>query len=115
VRCVFRGSAFGLCRFEAAREGTRRSVRLQRPREGRRHGVLELGGGQGRDTAWFAVLGFEVHVLVYANAGVDAALRRTTDLDREASSPITATQHDVRQALPFPDASFDACYSHMLF
>lgn len=31
------------------------------------------------------------------------------------SSRIAATRHDVRQPLPFPDASFDACYSHMLF
>ena len=79
------------------------------------HRVLELGGGQGRDTAWFAVLGFEVHVLDYAKAGIDAILRRAADLDREASSRIAATQHDVRQPLPFPDASFDVCYSHMLF
>jgi SAM-dependent methyltransferase len=77
--------------------------------------LLELGGGQGRDTAWFAVMGFEVHVLDYAKVGIDAILRRAAVLDREASSRITATQHDVRQPLPFQDESFDASYSHMLF
>ncbi|MCY7302274.1 MAG: class I SAM-dependent methyltransferase [Thermoleophilia bacterium] len=28
---------------------------------------------------------------------------------------IAAVECDVRQPLPFPDQSFDACYSHMLF
>ena len=28
---------------------------------------------------------------------------------------MTAVQHDVREPLPYPDGSFDACYSHMLF
>ena len=28
---------------------------------------------------------------------------------------MTVAQHDVRTPLPFPDRSFDACYSHMLF
>jgi SAM-dependent methyltransferase len=77
--------------------------------------VLELGGGQGRDTIWFATLGFHVHALDYAKAGIDAILSRAADADAEVSERIAATQHDVRQPLPFPDASFDACYSHMLF
>jgi SAM-dependent methyltransferase len=77
--------------------------------------ILELGGGQGRDSVWFAVVGFEVHVLDYARAGIDEILRRAAGLDPEVSSRVVATQHDVRQPLPFPNGAFDACYSHMLF
>ncbi len=33
----------------------------------------------------------------------------------ELSSSVTAFQHDVREPLPFGDASFDGCFSHMLF
>ena len=36
--------------------------------------VLELGGGQGRDSLFFASEGFQVHVLDYSRAGVDAPL-----------------------------------------
>ena len=33
---------------------------------------------------------------------------------REFASKIKAQYQDLRQPLPFPDGSFDACYSHML-
>ncbi len=75
--------------------------------------VLELGGGQGRDALFFATKGFEVHVLDYAHSAVDAILDKTTKAG--LSGHLTASQHDVRLPLPFPDGSFDACYSHMLF
>ena len=74
--------------------------------------VLELGGGQGRDSLFFAAEGFEVHVLEYARAGVDAIRRKAAEAGIGAR--LSASQHDVRVALPFPDASFDACFSHML-
>ena len=32
--------------------------------------ILELGGGQGRDTIYFAQKGFQVYVLDYADTGV---------------------------------------------
>ena len=38
--------------------------------------VLGLGGGQGRDSLFFAAERFQVHVLDYAQAGVDAILRK---------------------------------------
>lgn len=75
--------------------------------------ILELGGGQGRDTLFFAAERFHVHVLDYAQAGVDAILREAA---QAGLGPwITAARHDVRRPLPSDDASFDACYSHMLF
>jgi SAM-dependent methyltransferase len=75
--------------------------------------VLELGGGQGRDALFFAANGFEVHVLDYAKSGVGAIL----DKARQAglTGRLSASEHDVRLSLPFPDGVFDACYSHMLF
>jgi len=75
--------------------------------------ILELGGGQGRDSLFFAENGFEVHVLDYAQSGVDAILRKAERAG--VAGRLTAAQHDVRQALLLPDGSFDACYSHMLF
>ena len=37
--------------------------------------VLELGGGQGRDTLFFARNGLRVHVLDYASPGVESIER----------------------------------------
>ncbi len=75
--------------------------------------VLELGGGQGRDTIFFAQNGFQVTVVDYAENGVKDIARRAAALN--LTDAITALRHDVRDPLPFDDASFDACYSHMLF
>ena len=75
--------------------------------------ILELGGGQGRDTISFAQNGFEVHVLDYADSAVDAITQKAESLGVERS--VTALRHDVRNRLPFDDDYFDACYSHMLF
>jgi SAM-dependent methyltransferase len=75
--------------------------------------LLELGGGQGRDTLFFAQSGLQVTVLDYAESGVKDIARKAAALN--LSAKITALRHDVRDPLPFDDASFDACYSHMLF
>ncbi len=77
------------------------------------HRILELGGGQGRDSLFFAASGFAVHVLDYAPIGIDTILRNATQAG--LSSRVSAERHDVRLPLPVPDGSFDACYSHMLF
>ncbi|MHB8718671.1 MAG: class I SAM-dependent methyltransferase [Candidatus Dormibacteria bacterium] len=74
--------------------------------------VLELGAGQGRDTVGFLAAGLEVHALDYAGgalAGIVAAA------GPELSPRLTTAVHDVRDPLPLPDGSVDACYSHMLF
>jgi SAM-dependent methyltransferase len=75
--------------------------------------LLELGGGQGRDTLFFAREGLDVTVLDYSQSAVEAiaASAATSGL----TPRVTAVRHDVRQALPYADARFDSCYSHMLF
>lgn len=80
--------------------------------EGRRD-LLELGAGQGRDTLFFARRGLRVLALDYSQTALD-------DLARDAaaaglSGVVVLRCHDVREALPAPDASADACYSHMLY
>ncbi|MGH7265641.1 MAG: methyltransferase domain-containing protein [Candidatus Rokuibacteriota bacterium] len=75
--------------------------------------VVELGAGQGRDTLYLAEQGFRVHALDYAPGTVEA-IRSGTDAAGLAER-VSVAQHDVREPLPFPDNSADACYSHMLF
>lgn len=75
--------------------------------------ILELGGGQGRDTLFFARAGFHVDVLDYSANAVDAIAEKARRL--ELAGSVTARRHDVRDQLPFDDESFDGCYSHMLY
>ena len=75
--------------------------------------ILELGGGQGRDTVFFAQNGFQVYVLDYTDAGIEIIKQKAQA--KGLSEYITAIQHDVRNPLPFDNETFDACYSHMLY
>jgi len=75
--------------------------------------ILELGGGQGRDTLFFARAGFHVDVLDYSDSAVNAIAEKARQL--ELAESVTARRHDVREPLPFDDESFDSCYSHMLY
>jgi len=75
--------------------------------------ILELGAGQGRDTIFFARLGFRVHAVDYSETGLKTIQEKADLLG--ISQSVTVSRHDVRQAFPFVDESFDACYSHMLF
>jgi SAM-dependent methyltransferase len=83
---------------------------FKRERIGR---ILELGGGQGRDTLYLAREGFDVTVLDYAKSGIDDIRRRATESD--LAGRVSAVVHDIRTPLPFEKNSFDACFSHMLF
>jgi SAM-dependent methyltransferase len=84
--------------------------RFKRERVGR---ILELGGGQGRDTLYLAREGFDVTVLDYAKRGIDDIRRSATESG--LTGRVSAIVHDIRMPLPFEGNSFDACFSHMLF
>jgi SAM-dependent methyltransferase len=75
--------------------------------------VLELGAGQGRDTFAFLAGGFNVTALDYASDALLAVRERAESLG--LGDRLHVTSHDVRARLPYPDQSFDAVYSHMLF
>nr|WP_052464843.1 class I SAM-dependent methyltransferase [Geoalkalibacter subterraneus] len=76
------------------------------------HEVLELGCGQGRDTFYFARNNLRVTALDYAETAVATLREKAAAAGLSASIDVCA--YDVRQPLSFADASFDACYSHML-
>lgn len=75
--------------------------------------LLELGPAEGRDTLFFAAQGFNVYALDYTHTAVETIEQKARDSGLSAN--VTLTQHDVREPLPYPDRSFDCCYSHMLF
>ncbi len=81
-------------------------------REGKRE-ILELGSGQGRDTLFFARRGFQMIAADYSQAAVETIVSKAQSAG--LSHQIAAVRQDVREQLAFPDESFDACYSHMLF
>ena len=73
--------------------------------------LLELGAGQGRDTLFFAQNQFDITALDYTQQGLNAIAHKAKTLNL----PLLLCQHDVRQPLPFEDASFEVCFSHMLY
>jgi SAM-dependent methyltransferase len=75
--------------------------------------ILELGGGQGRDTLFFAGQGFGVCTLDYSGRSVATITGKARRLGLLRS--VKAQRHDIRQPLPFADGSFDGCFSHMLY
>ncbi len=75
--------------------------------------LLELGGGQGRDTLYFARNGLQVTMLDYSQVAVSTVTVKAGTLG--VGGLIKAIQHDIRRPLPLPDESFDAAFSHMLF
>ena len=75
--------------------------------------ILELGGGQGRDSLFFAQSNFTVQVLEYSKSGVDSITKQANILG--LAKRITVKNYDIRKPLPFKDESFDGCFSHMLF
>lgn len=85
---------------------------LDRLRRARACDLLELGGGQGRDSIFFAREGLNVTVVDFAETAVSTIAQKA--VAEGVAKRVCAVEHDVRDPLPFADASFDACYSHML-
>ncbi len=80
-------------------------------REGVRK-LLELGGGQGRDTIYFAQNDLSVNVLEYAKNGVRIINENATE--HFLADHIVALRHDLRKFLPFSEEFFDGCYAHQV-
>ena len=75
--------------------------------------VLELGSGHGRDTGALLEAGLRVTALDYSAEALSQLSGAFAEDSRRKR--LTVVGHDVRQALPFVDSAFDACYSHMLY
>jgi SAM-dependent methyltransferase len=96
---------------EAPSDPAQRALELLKA-EGRTE-LLELGGGQGRDTFFLALNGIHVTMLDYSEVAVEVVTRKAQSAGMETL--VTVMRHDVREPLPFPDNTFDATFSHMLY
>ncbi|WP_055602423.1 class I SAM-dependent methyltransferase [Streptomyces aureus] len=74
--------------------------------------VLELGAGHGRDALFFARSGLTVTAADFSPVALDQ-LGARADAEGLADRVATAVV-DVREPLPFADASVDAVFAHML-
>jgi len=73
--------------------------------------VLELGCGHGRDCILFASGGIEVEAFDYSKVAVEIVTAHA----RRSGLRINARVLDAKKELPYPDADFDAVYSHLFF
>jgi len=74
--------------------------------------ILELGCGQGRDTFFFSQYDLEVTALDFSETAISSIREKAQAAN--IASKLHAQAHNLKGALPFPDNSFDACFSHML-
>ncbi|WP_328478450.1 class I SAM-dependent methyltransferase [Streptomyces sp. NBC_00377] len=74
--------------------------------------VLELGAGHGRDALHFAREGFTVQATDFSDTGLEQLNGATRAQD--VTERVTTAVHDVREALPLPDACVDGVFAHML-
>ncbi|HWG92133.1 MAG TPA: class I SAM-dependent methyltransferase [Candidatus Thermoplasmatota archaeon] len=74
--------------------------------------VLELGTGHGRDALFLAREGFQVTAVDASAVGLRVLSERARKEGLEGRCAVV--QADLREPLPWPAASFDACVSHML-
>ena len=70
--------------------------------------VLDLGCGTGRHTAWLAGAGARVTAVDFSPGMLDEARRKVPD------GRVRFIAHDLHEALPLPDASFDAVVSGLV-
>ncbi len=72
--------------------------------------MLEIGTGHGRDTVFFASKGLLVDALDYSITAIEIL----NEIAQEKKLKIKPRVYDIKKPFPFPDAHFDAVYSHML-
>jgi SAM-dependent methyltransferase len=72
--------------------------------------VLDLGAGIGQDSRFFAEQGYEV---VSTDLKEEALQESHASLPNEVKQRITIQKTDLREELPFDDASFDIVYAHL--
>jgi SAM-dependent methyltransferase len=75
--------------------------------------ILELGCGQGRDTVLFLQEGMKVIALDYSRTCLNQLEDNARVLGLEGL--LELKEQDLREGIPFPDDSIDACFSHMFF
>jgi SAM-dependent methyltransferase len=73
--------------------------------------ILELGGGQGRDSLFLASKGFDVTMIECSEIGL--AQTESSARKRGLSGLVHLVHDDLKERIPFPSGHFDACYSHM--
>jgi len=64
--------------------------------------VLDVGSGEGGDAIWLAGRGWQVTAIDIAQAALDKAAARATEVDEEAAARITWEQHDLAGWAPAP-------------
>jgi len=72
--------------------------------------ILDLGAGQGQDSRFFAEHGYEVTSTDVEDSALKLSDSKLTEALRDK---ITLQKIDLREALPFPDESFDVVYAHL--
>lgn len=72
--------------------------------------VLDLGAGQGQDSRFFAEHGYDVVSTDLEDTALEQSRAKLTD---ELQQKVTVQKVDLREALPYSDASFDVVYAHL--
>jgi len=72
--------------------------------------VLDLGAGQGQDSRFFAEHGYEVVSTDLEETALEQSKAKLID---ELKQKVTLQKTDLREELPFDDASFDVVYAHL--
>ncbi|XOU94921.1 MAG: methyltransferase domain-containing protein [Candidatus Kerfeldbacteria bacterium] len=72
--------------------------------------LLDIGGGQGQDSRFFADKGYNVTLLDISPRGLELAKEKTS---KKLQKNLSFYQHDISKLLPFSDSSFDFVYTHL--